>query len=64
MRTNLKIYKMSCPGCGWSERFTVRADNLAVFIVNLLTGYNRLPSKCPKCGGRLDKINETLFWKT
>lgn len=63
MRTNLKIYRMACPACGWSELFTIRAGFPALFIINLLTGC-RLPVKCPECGGKLKKQDQTKFWRT
>lgn len=64
MRTGLKIYRMTCPKCAWTEICTIRAGNPMLFIINLLTGNNRLPSQCPKCGNKLDTKDETKYWKT
>lgn len=63
--TGPKIYDVLCPKCGW--RKTVELGEVDVESRSVDGGENAmqtretLPSRCPKCGGRLKKRRLKVF---
>ena len=54
-----KAYDVQCLTCGWKKMVTVRSAGANFGLLDKM----KLPSKCPKCGGKVSiKENKTIWF--
>jgi predicted nucleic-acid-binding Zn-ribbon protein len=52
------FYHVTCKQCGWSDNIFVSNLVLPSFLDKL-----KLPSKCPKCKGKLKSVENKCIWQ-
>ena len=64
-RSELKVYDVCCPQCGWRETIELGKDSEDSRCIHgeepATEIRETLPERCPKCGARLKKRKIEIF---